>query len=234
MTAKIKVWDLPLRIFHWTLVSAVIAAFTTGELGGLLTDWHGRIGTLVLGLLIFRLIWGFIGSHYARFSSFFPTSSRISDYFKGVWEGHGHNPLGALSVLALLGALAGVVATGLFANDDIAFEGPLFALIDKDLSDRLTGWHELFFYILAGLVALHVAAIGFYLKVKKNNLVIPMVTGEKEVPRNEAQLVKPAGLFKFIVAATVSGFVVWAVSSGAVVHHIQPLQAVASPSNQNW
>lgn len=230
----IQIWDLPLRLFHWLLVVAVIAAFATGELGGLLTDWHGRIGLLVLGLLIFRIIWGFFGSHYARFSSFFPTPKRISAYLKGHWQEHGHNPLGGLSVLALLGVLASLVLTGLFANDDIAFEGPLFDLVSKDLSDLLTGWHALIFNVLAGLVALHVAAIVFYLKFKKNNLVTPMVTGKKKVPITESKTIKSARLFTFVIATALSGILTWAVASGALVNYLQPEAPPPVASNQNW
>src|SRR5438105_222316 len=139
MTELIKVWDLPLRVFHWVLVTAVSGAYITGELGGRLTDWHGRLGTLVLGLLIFRVIWGFAGNRYSRFSSFFPTPAKLQAYLKGELREAGHSPLGAIAVLTLLALLASLVTTGLFANDDIAFQGPLFNLIDKDLSDRLSG-----------------------------------------------------------------------------------------------
>lgn len=231
---KIEVWDLPLRVFHWLLVSTVIAAYITGELGGLLTDWHGRIGILALGLLVFRLIWGFVGSTNARFSSFFPTLTRVSAYLKGGWQGHGHNPLGGLSVLALLGILAALVLTGLFANDDIVFEGPLFNLVSKDISDQLTGWHELIFNILAVLISLHVAAIAFYLKIKKINLVTPMVTGKKKVPLEETNTAKGAGLITFLIALALSGALTWAIASGVLVSYLQPPAPLPAASTQNW
>ena len=122
MSVTIQIWDLPLRLYHWLLAVAVSAAIVTGELGGGLIDWHGRIGLFVLGLLVFRLLWGFVGTTHARFSQFFPTPGKLLAYLKGQWQGHGHNPLGALSVLALLGVLATLVGAGLFANDDIAFQ----------------------------------------------------------------------------------------------------------------
>lgn len=208
MSHKIEVWDLPLRLFHWLLVVAVLAAVATGELGGGWMDWHGRIGLLVLGLLVFRVIWGFAGTTHARFASFVPTPSRLADYLQGRWQGIGHNPIGALSVIALLGLALAQVATGLFANDDIAFQAPLFHLVDKDLSDSLSGWHALLFDGLAGLVVLHVAAIAFYLRVKKTDLVRPMLTGEKIVPRHETASTTGGGGLRFIAAVVVSGAVI--------------------------
>ena len=153
MKISVYIWDWPLRLFHWLLVLAVIGSFATGKLGGNLTDWHARLGGLMLGLLVFRLIWGFIGTTHAKFVNFFPTISRLTQYFKGEWQGVGHNPGGALAIIALLATLTTLVATGLFANDDIGFEGPLFHLIDKELSDKLSGWHATLVNILIGLVA---------------------------------------------------------------------------------
>ncbi|MFP5394108.1 MAG: cytochrome b/b6 domain-containing protein [Gammaproteobacteria bacterium] len=122
----ILVWDLPTRLFHWLLVAAVTVAIVTGELGG---DWmavHGKAGLAIVGLVSFRLVWGLVGSTHARFLSFIPTPGRVRSYLTGRWEGHGHNPVGALSVFALLAALGVQAGTGLFANDDIAFTGPLY------------------------------------------------------------------------------------------------------------
>jgi cytochrome b len=224
MSVKIQVWDLPLRIFHWLLALAVSAAIITGEIGGNLIDWHGRIGVFILGLLVFRIIWGFVGTTHARFASFFPTPARIAAYLKGQWQGLGHNPLGALSVLALLGVLATLVGAGLFANDDIAFQGPLFSLVDKSLSDKLSGVHALAFNFLAVLLVLHIAAIVFYARVKKHNLVVPMLTGKVVVPKDRAVSVSKAGALRFLVALAIAGVVVWGVSNG--VQHFAPAPAV--------
>jgi cytochrome b len=174
------VWDLPTRLFHWSLVLFVTSAFISGQIGGNFIDWHGKFGLAVVGLLTFRVVWGLIGSTYARFRHFFPTSRGLMAYLKGRWYGHGHNPLGALSVLGLLALLSVWVATGLFSNDDIAFVGPLYELVSKDLSNRLTGIHRLIADFMIGLVVLHVAAIVFYGCVKKQNLLKPMITGWKE------------------------------------------------------
>lgn len=236
---KIKVWDLPLRAFHWLLVFTVLAAYITAEFGGALTDWHGRIGALALGLLVFRVTWGFVGSTHARFSNFFPTPARLSAYLTGNWQANGHNPLGALSVLALLGVLAALVATGLFANDDIAFQGPLFNLASKSLSDKLTGWHAFSFNLLLLLVALHLAAITFYFFFKKTNLVKPMVTGSKEVPKNISKVYASqttgGGKARFVIAATIAVITVWLVFGGIVVEQLSPTQAIpANSSTPNW
>jgi cytochrome b len=141
--------------------------------------WHGRFGVMVAGLLAFRLVWGFAGSTYARFAQFVHGPAAVKAYLKGQWHGEGHNPLGALSVLALLGTLTLLVVTGLFANDDIAFEGPLYALVGKEFSDQVAGIHRLMEPLIILLVFAHLAAIVFYARVKKQNLVRPMMTGWK-------------------------------------------------------
>jgi cytochrome b len=231
MKVNVHIWDWPLRLFHWLLVLAVIGAYTTGKLGGNLTDWHARFGSLILGLLVFRLIWGFIGSTHARFASFFPTFSRLAAYIKGEWQGVGHNPVGALAVIALLGTLIFLVATGLFANDDIAFEGPLFNLIDKDLSDKLSGWHSLAFNLLLGLVGLHVTAIVFYQRVKKTNLVLPMLTGKKQLPKTLApSSIRPVGPLRVIITLLISVSVVWGVWGGGFVDYLAPLAGIQTAS----
>jgi cytochrome b len=242
MTERIKVWDLPLRVFHWVLVAAVSGAFITGELGGGLTDWHGRLGTLVLGLLIFRVIWGFAGSRYSRFSSFFPTPAKLRAYLKGELHETGHTPLGAIAVITLLVLLAGLVTTGLFANDDIAFQGPLFNLIDKDLSDRLSGWHAQIFNLLAVMVVLHLIAIAFYFFIKKNNLVAPMLTGDKKAKDYIHQAVDDhvvnVSLTRFLIVASISAGLTWAIHDGLQLWHQKASSAVktkAQPvATPNW
>lgn len=238
-TIKIKVWDLPLRAFHWLLVFTVLVAYITAEFGGALTDWHGRIGALALGLLVFRVTWGFVGSTHARFSNFFPTPARLSAYLKGNWQANGHNPLGALSVFALLGVLAALVTTGLFANDDISFQGPLFNLASKLLSDKLSGWHAFLFNVLLLLVALHLAAITFYFFFKKTNLIKPMVTGSKEVPKKNskdfASQTTGGGKARFVIAATIAVITVWLVFGGIVVEQLNPAQTIpAYTSIPSW
>jgi cytochrome b len=183
---RIRLWDLPLRVFHWTLALLVLAAFVTANVGGPWMEWHGRAGIAIVGLLAFRLVWGLVGSTHARFLSFAPTPSRLLAYVRGRWQGVGHNPLGALSVFAVLGLLAVQTGIGLFANDDIDFNGPLSGLIDKERSDSLTGLHHQLSNVVLVLVGLHIAAVLFYVLFKKNNLIKPMLTGWKELKAAQA------------------------------------------------
>lgn len=223
---RIRVWDLPTRLFHWLLAAAIVAAVVTGLRGGALMDWHGRIGLFITGLLAFRLVWGIAGSTYARFARFFPTPGKIAAYLRGEWRGEGHNPLGALSVFGLLALLTVQVATGLVGNDDITFTGPLFELVSKDLSNRMTGIHHLLTNVLYVLVGLHVGAIMFYAHARKQNLVRPMLTGWKE--GGEGESAQGGGAVALIVALLVAGAVVYGVS-GACMPSPPPPAAVETP-----
>ncbi|MDO8314255.1 MAG: cytochrome b/b6 domain-containing protein [Rugosibacter sp.] len=201
---RIRVWDLPLRIFHWALAFCVIAAYISQSIGGNAMVWHSRFGLAVLGLVAFRLVWGFVGSTNARFRHFVRGPKTIVAYLRGQWSGPGHNPLGALSALVLLGVALLLTLTGLFANDDIAFEGPLYTLIDKDLSDRITKIHHWFEPVILILVSLHIAAIAFYVWVKKQPLVKPMMTGWKEVAEGESATGGGLGAFFFSLALAIA------------------------------
>ena len=176
---RILVWDLSTRLFHWLLVVCVTGSFISAKIGGNAMVWHGRFGLVVVGLLVFRLVWGFVGSTYARFFQFVRGPGAIREYLRGQWRGEGHNPLGALSVLAMLGTLLMLVATGLFGNDDIAFEGPLYALVGKEFSDRMVGIHRLIEPLIIFLVLAHLGAIAYYVRVRKEALIMPMITGRK-------------------------------------------------------
>ncbi|HEY4540775.1 MAG TPA: cytochrome b/b6 domain-containing protein [Noviherbaspirillum sp.] len=181
---KIRVWDLPLRLFHWVLVLLLIVSFVTQYVGGNAMDWHFRAGYAVLVLVAFRLIWGFVGPRYARFSSFIYGPSTILGYLRSRQGKQylGHNPLGSLSVFALLGVVLAQAVTGMFANDDIVNEGPLVRFISKDLSDQLTWIHkDVTAWLLLTLVGLHLLALVWYAVVRKRNLVMPMISGDQEV-----------------------------------------------------
>ncbi|MDR1888581.1 MAG: cytochrome b/b6 domain-containing protein [Zoogloeaceae bacterium] len=229
---KIRLWDLPTRLFHWLLVASVAALFITVKVemdNGI--DWHGKIGLFVVGLLVFRLVWGFIGSTYARFFQFFPTPAKIIAYLKGKWHGLGHNPLGALSVFALLGLTAAQVGLGLFTNDDISFQGPLYGLVDSDLSTTFTGWHRLLAYGLLAFVGLHVASIAFYKLVKKHNMVIPMLTGKTEVADNEVdKAAKGGGIVALLIALALAALAVWGASGAWIPAPPPPPPAAETPS----
>jgi cytochrome b len=225
---RIRLWDLPTRLFHWLLVLAVVAAVVTGQLGGKLIDLHGKIGLAIVGLIAFRLVWGFAGSTYARFAQFFPTPAKIRLYLKGEWRGLGHNPLGGISVFALISLLTVQVSTGLFSNDDIAFVGPLYELIDKSLSNRLSGIHELVSNLLIALVVMHIGAVIFHGHVKKDDLVKPMVTGWKDGVSGESA--KGGGIIALVLALAFASVAVYGASGAWLPEEAPPAQAVETPS----
>jgi len=194
------IWDWPIRVFHWSLVLAVTILFVTGKLGGNWMEWHKRTGYLVIGLIIFRVVWGFVGGHHARFANFVRGPKDIMDYVRDkVGAGAGHNPLGALSVIAMLAVLAFQAGSGLFANDDIMLEGPYASMVGKEMSDWLTKLHKLNSNIILGLVGLHIAAIAFYFFRKKTNLIMPMLTGKKMLPSSVPVNERPAWLAPAII-----------------------------------
>lgn len=224
---KIRLWDLPTRLFHWLLVLAVAASLISGQLGGNLIDWHGRIGLFMVGLLAFRLVWGVLGSTYARFLQFFPTPAKITAYLRGEWRGEGHNPLGAIAVFVLLGLLTAQVATGLFANDDITFVGPLFDLVSKALSNRMTSLHQLLSNFLIGLVVLHIAAITFYGHFKQQKLLKPMITGWKE---GEGESARGGGFGALMIALVIAGAALYGASGAWLPEPPPPPPAAETPS----
>lgn len=178
-----RVWDLPTRLFHWLLAAAVTGLVVTGQVGGSWMDWHFRLGYSVLALLLFRLVWGFVGGHWSRFTHFLYSPTTIWRYLRGHGapeHGVGHNPLGFLSVLGLLGFTLLQVATGLFSDDEIATSGPLSKFATGQWVSRASDYHtDIGKFILLALVFLHLAAIVFYRVKKGQNLVTPMVWGDK-------------------------------------------------------
>ncbi len=182
----VRVWDLPTRLFHWGLVTCVVGLIITGNVGGNAMVWHGRLGYAVLTLLLFRVVWGLVGGRWSRFASFLYGPSTIVAYLRGQGRPEhrvGHNPLGMLSVLALLVILLAQVGSGLFADDEIAFTGPLAGLVSGDWVRQATSYHKnVGKLILIALVALHLGAIAFYKLVKRESLVRPMIVGDKSVP----------------------------------------------------
>ncbi|MFO1328270.1 MAG: cytochrome b/b6 domain-containing protein [Rubrivivax sp.] len=184
----VRVWDLPTRLFHWLLAAAVIGLVITGKIGGNAIAWHMRLGYLVMGLLLFRIVWGFVGGRWSRFTSFVRGPGTVLRYLRGQARDDehldvGHNPLGAGSVLALLGLLALQVATGLVADDEIATQGPLNRFVASATAASATHWHKDYGQvILIVLVLLHVSAIVYYRVRKGRNLVPPMISGDKQLP----------------------------------------------------
>ncbi|MBR9971255.1 cytochrome b/b6 domain-containing protein [Magnetospirillum sulfuroxidans] len=185
---RVKVWDLPTRLFHWLLVALIVALGVSGELGKL--DLHMIIGPAVLVLILFRLVWGLIGSETARFSHFVRGPKAIRAYLSAARTGAvrsvGHNPLGAFSVLALLSLVLVQSLTGLFTSDDILSEGPLAHLLSAKSVALISTVHRICFKLLLAFIVLHLAAVAFYRFVKKDDMVEAMITGTKKVPTTVA------------------------------------------------
>lgn len=182
---SVKVWDLPVRIIHWGLALSVFGAWLTRELEGDWFAWHTRCGYAVLVLVLTRIVWGLIGTRYARFADFVRGPTTVVKYIKEIRRSSGdsqhlgHNPLGALMIIALLTMLLMQAVTGLFANDQIFETGPLFGYVSVAVSDQLTTWHKQIFDVLWIAIWVHVAAALFYLSVLGQNLIVPMLTGRK-------------------------------------------------------
>lgn len=211
--ARTRIWDLPTRLFHWTLAALVVCSVVTIKLGGNWMEWHFRSGYAILTLLLFRLLWGFAGSRYARFASFVRGPRAIADYLRGK-RSHvaGHNPLGALSVLALLAVLLTQASTGLFSNDGSYTEGPLAKLISGSLSNLLTSIHKAGEFALYGLVGLHVAAIVYYALARREQLLPAMVTGDRAVDAPPARDDLALRLRALVLLALCAGAVAWLVT----------------------
>jgi cytochrome b len=216
----ILVWDLPTRLFHWAIVALVGASFVTGNIGGDALAWHFRSGYAILALLLFRLAWGFAGTRHARFASFVRGPGATLRYARmlmsGAAERHlGHNPLGAWSVLAMLAALAVQVGSGLFANDDIATEGPLVHLVSRGTSDFLTRVHHWNRWVLIALVLVHIAAVAWHVLARKEPLVRAMVSGRKHWQSSDARAAEGhrLGVAAVILAFAATG-VWWLVRGG--------------------
>ncbi|HTV49994.1 MAG TPA: cytochrome b/b6 domain-containing protein [Steroidobacteraceae bacterium] len=221
-TEKRLVWDLPLRLFHWLFALSILASWATAKAGFEWMPWHIRLGYWMMGLLLFRIIWGFVGPRHARFSSFLARPAAIWRYarsFTGVGEAIrsvGHNPLGGLMVVLMLLLVAFQVSTGLFATDDIAYTGPYNATVTDATAKLLTSLHHRNFNFIWAAIALHVAAIVYYAFVKKQNLVPAMLTGWKPaeaVPESEA--ITSSELLKALIVILVASGAVYGILRAA-------------------
>ena len=203
--ATLKVWDLGVRVFHWLLVALVAGLWVTATSDG---DWmavHQWLGVTVIAIVFSRIVWGFVGSDTARFSSFLVGPKSVSRYLKRFISRRddvafvGHNPAGGWSVMLLLAFLVFQALTGLFSNDDIFFDGPLAGFVGKDLSDVITGLHHQLFEILVILIGAHVVAVIVHWVFKRDNLIRPMVSGVKKFKSDmKAPSLQPAWKAFFI------------------------------------
>jgi cytochrome b len=217
----VRVWDLPTRLFHWALALCVVALVITANVGGNWMTWHLRLGYAVLTLLLFRIVWGLVGGHWSRFTSFIYAPGTVLAYLRGQGRPEhrvGHNPLGAISVFALLAILLLQVGTGLFSDDEIAFTGPLVSLVSGNTVNLATSYHKnVGKLIVLALVALHLGAIAFYKLVKKDSLVRPMISGDKQMdtPMRSATDTAATRLLALLVLALCAGLVYWLVGLGS-------------------
>ncbi len=213
-----RVWDAWTRLFHWSIV--LLAAFSWGsaenrDVSPDMMMYHRWSGYAALGLLVFRVYWGFAGASTARFAEFVKGPRAIGAYLRAHKPVLGHNPLGALSVLALLAVLIVQVVLGLFAVDIDGFEsGPLSYLVDFDPGRQAAELHELSFNILLGLIALHLLAILYYLVFRRDNLIGPMITGAKRYPEGVDLAARFAPLWRVLPGIAIAGAVVWIVMKG--------------------
>ncbi|GGY71779.1 hypothetical protein GCM10011613_15820 [Cellvibrio zantedeschiae] len=184
-TAKtIKVWDLPVRIFHWLLVLLFIAAYITNSLGTNYFQYHLWCGYALIVLVSFRIIWGLVGTYHARFSNFVRNPITTIKYAINTLRGTekhylGHNPLGAIMVIVLLLASLIQGVSGLFTNDEILNVGPLYAYVSDELSLKLTSLHRQLFYWILGAILLHIVAVLVHVFIKRDNIIKAMFTGKK-------------------------------------------------------
>lgn len=211
---QIKVWDLPVRLFHWAIVLLILAAWVTQYVNRM--DIHIWIGEWILTLLLFRLVWGFIGSDTARFVRFARSPAAALRHLRHIRRREpdteiGHNAAGGWMVLVMLALIGVQTGTGLFSNDDGDTEGPLMHLVGKERSDWLSHIHYLNFNAIEAVIVLHLLAILAYAVLKRQNLVGPMLTGKKSMPADAVapRLVNP--VWALVVLAVAFGGVVWVV-----------------------
>jgi cytochrome b len=216
--ATVTVWDLPLRLFHWLLVATLVGSWVTHELGTAAIQWHMRLGYTALGLVTFRLIWGFVGPRHARFSSFLTGPRRVRAYATAWLKGRpppaaGHSPMGGWAVVAMLAAVGLQGVSGLFQSDDFLVEGPWYHAAPECLRDLMHEIHEVNFNLLLFLVALHLSAIAVYRWRLKSDLVRGMITGRRRVDPREA--ITGELRWRALLVAGAAAAIVWAVVAAA-------------------
>ncbi|RYX91351.1 MAG: cytochrome B [Comamonadaceae bacterium] len=217
---KIRVWDLPTRVFHWALVATITSLAVSGLVGGNAMVWHFRLGYLALSLLLFRVIWGVIGGRWSRFRSFIYSPKNLVSYLKGRGKPEhsvGHSPIGAASVFGMLFFLLAQVGSGLTSDDEIAFTGPLSRFVSNATVSLATNYHkDIGKWILLALVVMHIVAILFYIW-RKHNLLPAMLHGDKDLvaavpPSRDDAVSRVAAL---IVFGASCGVAVWIASLGS-------------------
>lgn len=217
MNAKFRVWDLPTRLFHWTLALLVLGQWGTAEWGWLDMQWHFYFGYALLALLLFRLLWGFVGSETARFTHFLRGPEAVAKFLgevlrPGPERRAGHNPLGGWAVMLLIVLLAVQGVSGLYSSDEIALFGPLSGTVSADVVELMNEIHAFDQNLILGVIVVHVIAVFWHMLYKKETLIRAMFSGRKELPVDPALRFAPAWLawlIAAIAAAIVWGVVTW-------------------------
>jgi len=218
---RVRIWDAPLRLVHWLIVVCVATSWWTAENDEL--DYHRYSGYILLGLLIFRLYWGFVGGDTARFANFIKGPKAILAYVRNLpqragtahFSVQGHNPLGALSVVVLLLLLIAQVSLGLFAGDIDGIEsGPLSSWVSFETTRTCAELHEKLFDVLMIFIALHVAAVFFYLIFKRDNLIATMIHGRRAFPKEQSPQLRFASWPRLVAGVVIAGIVVWLITRG--------------------
>ncbi len=205
MSSRFILWDIPTRVFHWALVVGIALAWWSGEEGR--NDVHEWTGYALIVLIVSRIFWGFFGSRHSRFTDFVRGPAAILAYLRG--EGSptpGHNPLGALSVIALLLLVLAQAVSGLFNSDDILFSGPLYYMASTELRGFMGSVHDISFNILLGLIALHVLVVAYHQLVKKDGLITAMFTGRSE---RKAGLAPPVPVWRALLIVALVAIALW-------------------------
>ena len=224
MAKKYLIWDLPLRIFHWALVVTILGAWYTSEQDNGLIDLHLTFGYIALGLITFRILWGFLGTKHSQFKNFVPTPKKLINYLKPEDPSQplhtaGHNPMGSLMVVFMLTIILLQAISGLVMDDDIFTTGPYNGVLDKNIEAVLVFIHTNSFNFILAAIALHLLAILFYKLVKKKSLVLPMITGKKsaeDVSEKDA-ISHSKIILGIVIALLVAAFVYWLVVINAPV-----------------
>lgn len=213
----VRVWDPLLRLTHWSFALIVPAMWWTAENSA--WAWHRRLGLVLLGILVFRILWGFLGPETARWASFVKGPVAVIAYMRGQMADGvtriGHSPLAGWSTLVLIGAMLLQVGMGLFAGDPYdGMTGPLNPLVGVMTADMLTDWHETFFWVVGGLIGLHLAAIVFYVTVKRDDLVSPMLSGDRPPMAGVAGIGPMPWVRALLAIVLAAGFALW-IAAGA-------------------
>jgi cytochrome b len=209
--SHVKVWDLPTRLFHWTLVGVFVFQFVTGDILDDAMQLHFYGGYVALGLVLFRIIWGFVGSYHARFAHFVYSPATAYEYLRGKSDTHtylGHNPLGGYSVLAILAVMLTQAVSGLFMSDDIFMEGPYYGAYSGTLDDTMNFLHHNAVSVMWGLITLHLLAIVYYTFKKKQKLIPAMLHGKKPSTDKTTEAITTPWL-AFVIAVLVSTVAVY-------------------------